>query len=192
MTKHQVIIVTDGDRKARKTVEWAARQIGGRCISMSAGNPTPIDGKKIVELVKQTPHGPVLIMVDDKGYRQAGPGEEALEAIVRHPDIEVLGVLAVASNTHYTQGIRVDFSVNKFGELVEGPVDKLGLQELPDHKYLEGDTVDILNKIDVPIVIGIGDIGKMDKADDLGKGSPITLMAIKEIMKQSGYNTNLE
>lgn len=192
MSKYQVIIVTDGDRKARKTIEWAARQIGGRCISMSAGNPTPIDGKSIVELIKKTPHGPVLIMVDDKGYREKGVGEEALETVVRHPDIEVLGVLAVASNTDYTQGIKVDFSVNRFGELIDGPVDKLGIQELPGHKYLEGDTVDILNQIEVPVVIGIGDIGKMDKADDLGKGSPITLMAIKEILKRSGYNTNLE
>lgn len=186
MAKRKVIIVTDGDRKALKTIEWATHQIGGRCISMSAGNPTPIDGNHIVKLIKTTPHDPVVVMVDDKGCRDFGVGEQALVEIARHPDIEVLGILAVASNTDCTQGIKVDASINRFGELVAGPVDKLGHQELPGHKYLEGDTVDIINQLEVPIVIGIGDIGKMEKADDLKYGSPITLMALKEILKRNG------
>ena len=186
MSKRRVIIVTDGDRKALKTMEWTARQIGGRCISMSAGNPTPIKGGHIVKLIMETPYDPVIVMVDDKGYSGYGKGEEALEAIVGNPEIEILGVIAVASNTDYTEGIRVDVSINRYGEMVDGPVDKLGKQELPSHKYLEGDTVDILNRLNVPVVIGLGDIGKMEKADDLSKGSPITLLAVKEILRRNG------
>jgi stage V sporulation protein AE len=46
--------------------------------------------------------------------------------------------------------------------------------------------VDVLNDIDVPFIVGIGDIGKMDKADDIGRGCPITRKAIEEILIRSG------
>lgn len=46
--KRRVILVTDGDGIAKKAVETAALRIGGRCISKSAGNPTPLSGKKII------------------------------------------------------------------------------------------------------------------------------------------------
>ena len=187
MARRKVIIVTDGDRKACKTLEWAARQIGGRCISLSAGNPTPLSGESIVDQVKKTPYDPVIVMVDDKGCSGYGRGEQALEAIVRHPEVEVLGVLAVASNTDCTEGIHPDICIDRWGNMSDGPVDKMGQREMPGHLYLEGDTVDILNSLDIPVVIGIGDIGKMEQADDLGKGSPITLAALQEILQRSGY-----
>lgn len=187
MTKRKVIIVTDGDRRARRTIEWATHQIGGRCISMSAGNPTPIDGNQIVDLIKQTPHDPVVVMVDDRGVSDFGVGERALEVVAKHPDIDVLGVLAVASNTECLEGIHVDASIDKYGKFVDLPVDKSGKREVPGNIILEGDTVDIINHLNIPIIIGIGDIGKMDGADDILYGSPITLKALKEILKRSGF-----
>lgn len=39
-TKRKVILVTDGDVYAAKTIEYAASKVGGRCISQSKGNPS--------------------------------------------------------------------------------------------------------------------------------------------------------
>ena len=50
--KRKVILITDGDEYAKRTVELIAREIGGRCISLSQGNPTTLKGKEIVELIK--------------------------------------------------------------------------------------------------------------------------------------------
>lgn len=36
-TKRKVILVTDGDVYAAKTIEYAASKVGGRCISQSKG-----------------------------------------------------------------------------------------------------------------------------------------------------------
>lgn len=36
----KVILITDGDEYARKSLEAAAREIGGTCLSLSHGNPT--------------------------------------------------------------------------------------------------------------------------------------------------------
>ena len=35
-------------------------------------------------------------------------------------------------------------------------------------EYLQGDTVDVLNKLNIPIIVGVGDIGKQDGADSNG------------------------
>lgn len=183
--RKQVILVTDGDRVAQKTIERAAANIGCRCISLSAGNPTLLSGEQIISLIKMAQNDPVLVMVDDRGLCGCGKGEHVLAQIVRHPDIEVLGVLAVASNAEHTAGIQVDCSITKDGRVIDGPVDKLGNPEDPGHQYLEGDTVDILNQLDVPVIIGIGDIGKMDGADDYRQGAAITTKAIREILKRS-------
>lgn len=188
--KRNVIIVTDGDRVAKKAVEQAARNIGARCISSSAGNPTRLTGEEIVSRVTCSPHDPVVVMLDDRGKQGTGKGERALEYIIRHPGINVLGVLAVASNTLYTNGATVDGSITREGRLVPGPVDKLGHQEPRTDRYLEGDTVEILDSLNVPVVIGIGDIGKMDGADDPLAGSPLTTKAFKEILNRSGFGEN--
>jgi len=45
MNKRKVIIVTDGDIAAKAAVEIAALNIGGECISYSAGNPTVLTGQ---------------------------------------------------------------------------------------------------------------------------------------------------
>lgn len=187
--KVQVILVTDGDRVAQKAVEQIGREIGLRCISASAGNPTPISGAEIVELLGQVPYGPVLVMFDDRGRRDKYKGEQALEYVANHPDVEVLGAVAVASNTKGCQGIEVDACVACNGKIIDAPVDKLGETEDCHHSeptVVQGDTVDVLNEVDVPIIIGVGDIGKMDKKDDIRKGAPITKRAIMEILERSG------
>lgn len=182
-TKRRVILVTDGDGIARKAVETAALRIGGRCISKSAGNPTPMSGRSIVELIKQTPYDPVVVMVDDRGHTGMGKGEKAIRDIVQSPDVEILGVIAVASNTEGVNGARIDFSVTKDGNIIENTVDKCG-NKVEGNK-INGDTVDILESVEVPIIVGVGDPGKMDGRDCCAKGAPIITKAMKEIIERS-------
>ncbi|MGE5630990.1 MAG: stage V sporulation protein AE [Caulobacteraceae bacterium] len=182
--KRKVILVTDGDRIAKKAVEKAAEAIGGRCISRSAGNPTPIKGSGLIELIKQAKYDPVVVMVDDKGHTGTGKGEAAIMEISKSPEVDIIGVIAVASNTIGVNGARIDFSVTKEGNIVESTVDKYGNKA--DGNVISGDTVDILESIDAPVIIGIGDPGKMDGKDCIDKGAPILTKAMKEIIKRSG------
>lgn len=184
--KRRIIIVTDGDSFARRAVEKATTNIGGRCISRSAGNPTPIQGNEIVNLIKTAKHDPVVVMVDDKGHNATGKGEEALFQIVNHPDIEVLGVVAVAANTQYVNGVDVDFSITSDGQLVNGAVNKKGVRTKENTLY--GDTVDIIQDCNVPIIVGIGDIGKMEGKDDCEIGAPIITKALEEVIRRSGVD----
>ncbi len=182
----RVILVTDGDGIARKAVETAALRIGGRCISRSAGNPTPRSGKNILELIKQTPYDPVVVMVDDKGNTGTGNGEMVMKEIAESKDVEVLGVIAVASNTEGVKGTSVDFSITRDGSIIYDTVDKYGKKA--DGKKINGDTVDILDSIKVPLIIGVGDPGKMNGRDCCDKGAPILTKAMKEIMARSSKN----
>lgn len=184
--KVRVILVTDGDRVAQRAVENIGESLGLRCISASGGNPTPITGEEIVSLVKTVPYDPVLVMFDDRGRNDKGKGETALEYVASHPDIEVLGAVAVASNTTGIDGVQADACVSCDGQIVAVSVDKYGGVKNGCKTVVTGDTVDVLNDVDVPIIIGVGDIGKMDKADDIRKGAPITRKAIEEILKRSG------
>lgn len=186
--KIRVILITDGDRVAQHVVEDIAKTLDLRCISASAGNPTPISGDEIVSLLKQVHHDPVLVMFDDKGSRHKGGGEVAMEYVASHPDIEVLGAVAVASNTTGITGIAVDECITYKGDIVNHSVDKCGdfKGRNDDTPIITGDTVDVLNEVDIPFIVGIGDIGKMDKADDIRRGAPITRKAIEEILKRSG------
>ncbi|KAB2951725.1 stage V sporulation protein AE [Heliorestis acidaminivorans] len=181
----KVIVVTDGDKRAREAVEIATKEIGGRCISQSAGNPTPLDGETLAELILSSRHDPVVVMVDDKGHVGSGKGERALQYLVQHPQIKVIGALAVASKTPDVAGIHVDESIDNQGHIVRGPVDKDGNVEASNHRYLEGDTVESLNKLAIPFIVGIGDLGKMKGADRLELGAPITTKALKEILRQA-------
>lgn len=184
----RIIIVTDGDRCAQHAVENIAAELGLRCISASGGNPTPISGREIVELIKTVPHDPVMVMFDDRGRRDKGKGETALEYVASHPDIEVLGAVAVASNTTGIRGVAADACVSGDGQVVTNAVDKYGQEKASgsDQAVVNGDTVDVLNEVDIPVIIGVGDIGKMDKADDIRRGAPVTRKAIEEILKRSG------
>jgi stage V sporulation protein AE len=184
--KRKVILVTDGDMIARKAVETAATNIGARCISRSAGNPTPLTGDELVNLVKQAKHDPVVVMADDRGHTGQGKGEQAISIIANCPDIEVIGVVAVASNTEGVNGVKVDVAISKNGNIVEKTVDKCG--NIKEGHILYGDTVDILSIVDTKVVIGIGDPGKMEGKDRCEIGAPIITKAMEEIIKRSGYS----
>lgn len=184
----RVILITDGDRCAQHAIENIASELGLRCISASGGNPTPISGEEIVDLLKTVPYDPVLVMFDDRGRRDKAQGETAMEYVANHPDVEVLGAVAVASNTTGIQGVEADASISRQGEVVDAGVNKYGQV---DHKHhgkavISGDTVDVLNDVEVPVIIGVGDIGKMEKADDISRGAPVTRRAIEEVLKRSG------
>jgi len=183
--KRKVILVTDGDHVAQKVVETVAKAVGGRCISLSAGNPTPLSGSQIVDLIKMAANDPVLVMFDDNGNYGRGEGEQAIEYVVKHPDIQVLGAIAVASNTRWVRGTTVHYSIDNQGRIVEEAVDKDGYSKKELENQIYGDTVDILNSLQVPNVIGIGDIGKMEGRDNIRYGCPVTLKAVKWILERS-------
>ena len=52
----------------------------------------------------QTPYDPVFVMFDDSGFIGEGSGEKALKYVATHKQIDVLGILAVASNTPLGMG----------------------------------------------------------------------------------------
>lgn len=190
LPKRKVILITDGDRVAQATVEEVARQVGGRCISSSAGNPTPLSGEEIVELIRSAKHDPVLVMFDDCGWNQKGLGERALEYVANHPDIEVLGVIAVASNSRYVSGASVDVALDQDGNIVHHRVDKDGHELLREPLHIYGDTVDVLNQIEVPMIVGIGDIGKMEEHDRAEWGAPVTTKAVEMILKHARWESD--
>ncbi|WP_227935111.1 stage V sporulation protein AE [Alkalihalobacillus deserti] len=187
MERRKVILVTDGDEHARKVIELAAEEVGGRCISYSWGNPTPISGEEIVSLILQTPYDPVLVMFDDCGQHEGGLGEKAMQYVALHPQIDVLGAIAVASSTHSREWTHVDVSIDRYGNLTEFGVDKEGLPDLEIGR-INGDTVYILDELTIPVVVGVGDIGKMAGFDSIKKGAPITKQAVEIILKRSGYH----
>lgn len=185
--KRKVILVTDGDLVAKAAVETAARNIGARCISSSAGNPTEKTGREIINLIRETPHDPVVVMVDDRGKVGEGKGEAVMREIAATPDIDVLGVVAVASNSEGEYGVKVNYSITNNGEIVPYSVDKEGVET--KSKILLGDTVGVINTLDIPLVIGIGDPGKMNFMDDVQMGAPITTKAFVEILKNQDIMT---
>ncbi|BAB05261.1 stage V sporulation protein AE [Halalkalibacterium halodurans] len=187
MSRRKVILITDGDESALKAIEHVARELGGRCISQSWGNPSHLTGEEIVKLILKTPYDPVLVMFDDCGFRLEGPGEAAMRHVANDPAIDVLGVIAVASSSHYHEWTKVDVSIDRFGELTEYGVDKYGVADLEIGR-MNGDTVYILDELDLPIVVGIGDIGKMGGADAVEIGAPITRRAVEYILERSGYH----
>ncbi|MBM7646239.1 stage V sporulation protein AE [Scopulibacillus daqui] len=187
--KRHVILITDGDKYAREAVEHTAKRLGCRCISQTEGNPTQLSGQEIVDLIQQTPYDPVLVMFDDCGFKGKGPGEAALEYVATHPSIEVLGAIAVASHSSYREWSKVDVSIDQFGELTEYGVDKEGLRDLEIGR-ISGDTVYVLDYLDIPVIVGIGDIGKMRGLDKVENGSPITTKAVEVILERSGYHRN--
>lgn len=188
--KRDIVIITDGDDVAKKAIEEVAKNVGGRCISRSAGNPTPLSGSQIIEEIKKAKYDPVLVMFDDNGNGEQGDGETALEFVANHSAVNVLGIVAVASNTPMVDGVDVDLSVNLNGETVNHAVDKDGHPQVNQPPHIFGDTVDVLQRIDAPLVVGIGDIGKMHGRDHYIHGAPITTKAVEIILERSGYGGN--
>lgn len=184
MKKRKVIIVTDGDMAAKQAVETAAYNIGARCISSSAGNPTALSGEEIISRIKEAPYDPVVVMVDDKGAVGKGRGETVMEKIMDCGDLEVLGVIAVSSNGKDCSGLKADCSVTREGKVVYSAVDKHGVDIKTDK--ICGDTLSILKSRRDIFVIGIGDPGKMYYSDDILKGAPVTTKAMKVILDRKG------
>jgi stage V sporulation protein AE len=189
MKKRRVILVTDGDEFAWRTIKYISDQIGGRCICQSHGNPTRLTGEELVKLILQTPYDPVFVMFDDSGAIGEGTGEQALKYVATHEQIEVLGVIAVASKTKQHEWTTVDVCIDRDGVLTEYGVDKKGVRELEIGR-INGDTVYCLDQLDIPVIVGIGDIGKMDYRDHINSGSPITRKAVEIILERSGYYGN--
>jgi len=184
--KRKIVVITDGDKVAGKVVERVAGNVGGRAISLSGGNPTRVSGREIAAAVKATPYDPVLVMIDDCGARGKGEGEKALEELARDPEIDILGAVAVASNTSRVEGVPVKVSVTRDGKVVEAPVDKDG-HPLPGTGRITGDTVDILNRLQIPVIVGLGDLGKMEEADLVENGARVTTIAVREVLTRSGF-----
>ena len=181
MERRKVIIVTDGDEVARHAVETATTNIGGRCISLSAGNPTQLTGSEIVEQVMKAVHDPIVVMFDDNGNKNEGRGEKALRSLSSYPQVNIIGAVAVASGTKTQSGLKVDFSIDRNGKKVLFGVNKLGFQTSDNQVF--GDTTTILKELDIPVIVGLGDPGKMDGLDNPLKGAPITTKALSEVIK---------
>jgi stage V sporulation protein AE len=182
--KKRVILFTDGDHYALKAVEHVAKEIGGRCITMSAGNPTLLSGIEIVKLIHKAPHDPIFVLFDDAGFKGEGRGESAMRYVATHPSIDVLGAVAVASRMSSAEWTNVDVSIDRFGNLTEHGVDKSGLPDLEIGR-IDGDTVSVLDELPLPIVIGIGDLGKMAGQDSVEVGAPITKKAVEVLLERS-------
>lgn len=198
MKVRRVILVTDGDQYAAKAVQHVAKEIGGRCITQSKGNPTHLTGEQLVQLILKAPHDPVFVLFDDCGLQGEGPGEAALKYVATHEQIIVLGAIAVASNSH-KEWTKIDISIDRYGELTPYGVDKYGVPDIEEGR-VSGDTVYCLDQLQIPIVVGIGDIGKMNRKDGIEHGAPITMQAAQLILERSGFygtkkstrsNTNL-
>jgi stage V sporulation protein AE len=186
MAIRKAILVTDGDKMAKKAVEKAAANIGARVISMSAGNPTRLSGEELIKLIMQAEHDPVIVMVDDKGQEGMGIGEKALASIIDCDNIDVIGVAAVSSNGKECSKANVTFSVTNEGKVIDKGVDKNGY--VRQNSKACGDTVSILGKYRDLLIVGIGDPGKMDYRDEIRQGAPITTKAFQEIMNRSVLN----
>ncbi|PSR22849.1 MAG: stage V sporulation protein AE [Sulfobacillus acidophilus] len=179
--KKRVIIVTDGDETAYHALSLACKELHCHPLAASAGNPTPLNGPELLEAVRRAPADPVVVMVDDRGDADRGRGEQALTELTGSPEIEVLGVVAVAANTRPVDGVAVDRSVDQHGDLVRHAVNKKGRGIASD--VLKGDTVDVLADYAGPIV-GLGDPGKMQGHDAIKNGVPATRRAIEEILRR--------
>jgi stage V sporulation protein AE len=181
----QVILITDGDKYAQEAIEEAGRALGCETISRSAGNPTPLTGPEIVEEIMKSSKDPVLVMFDDCGFSGIGQGEEALQYVAKHPNIIPLGAIAVASNSYSQEWTHVDLSIDRYGNLTPYGVDKEGLPDI-EYRRIVGDTVYSLDQLDLPLIVGLGDIGKLHGVDEAKNGAPITKQAIELILERSG------
>ncbi len=178
----RVVIVTDGDCKALDAVERAASNIGARCISLT-GCRNQEDARwtpeEVEELILSTPRDPVVLMVDDEGRQGEGWGEQILRQISESEHLKVVGVIAVASDMEQGTPVNVDVAVTADGEVIRAAVDKRGARDHLNRTELRGDTVENLEALEIPLVIGLGDPGKMNFADDAKAGAPITTKALE-------------
>lgn len=181
----RVILITDGDAYAKRTIDYLASKIGGTSLSYLADNPMTVEAKTMVDAIHAAEAEPVYVLLDDGGVPGVGSGEILLQTIADDPDINVIGALAVAAHTQNREWSRVSFSIDQDGELQPFGVDKEGVitEEIG---RINGDTVYLLDQLDLPLVVAIGDIGKMHGKDAIEIGSPITEQALRIILEREG------
>ncbi len=184
MYKRKIMIVTDGDQIAKQALEKAAEQIGVHSISLSAGNPGTFGGPELVELVRKTTNNPVIVMFDDCGDEERGIGEQSLKYVATHPEIDVIGAIAVASNCKKCKGTPVHVAIDQNGQIISAPVDKSGHIIYGQPLRIFGDTLEVLNELSIPFVVGIGDLGKMQHRDEAKIGAPVTTKALQLILSR--------
>jgi len=189
----RVVIVTDGDCTALESVERACDNLGARCISITGcrnTKDTHWTPKEVEELVLSSPRDPVVVLVDDEGFQGEGGGERIIRHLVGSDRIKVVGVVAVASNLQEGVGATVHASITADGNIVDQPVNKDG--DVDDSNgEIKGDTVEVLNELNIPLVVGLGDPGKMNMADDAKQGAPLTTKAIKWLLDRDREMANI-
>ncbi len=175
-------MVTDGDVYAQEAIIQACKNLGLYPVLSSGGNPTPLPGERLAYEIKEAPYDPVVVMLDDRGEVGEGRGERALEYLLLDKSLEVLGVIAVASNTEQVRGVKVTESVDRYGQVINRPVDKYGEPEPIGHHLLKGDTTEILARFPDVKVVGVGDLGKMKGNDNPAHGAEVTTRCLKELL----------
>lgn len=183
--KKRVILVTDGDEYAQEAIIQACKNEGLYPLLSSGGNPTPLTGEQLAWEIQQAPYDPVVVMLDDRGEVGEGRGERALEYLLLDQSLDILGAVAVASNTGQARGVEVDESIDRYGHVIEQPVDKYGEPEPAGHHFLKGDTSEILARFPEVKVIGAGDLGKMKGQDNPAHGAMITTRCLKELLGET-------
>ncbi|MDC3415426.1 stage V sporulation protein AE [Aquibacillus salsiterrae] len=181
----KVIIITDGDEYARKTIDYLANQLGGTSLSELTNNPSKVPPEKVLQAVHEAKQEPVYVLIDDAGVQGVGFGEKILSSLAEDPKIEIIGAIAVAAHTKNMEWCRFTFAIDNEGNQIPYGVDKKGIP-IPEVGRINGDTIYLLDQLDLPLVIAIGDIGKMDGKDDIKKGSPVTRKALEIIFERGG------
>ncbi|WP_233254201.1 stage V sporulation protein AE [Salipaludibacillus keqinensis] len=183
--KKKVIFVTDGDETAAHAVKAASETLGCYFLTLSQGNPSPVDAKGLIKKIKEATLEPVVLLFDDAGCPGIGQGEQKMTEVAKSPEIFLIGVVAVAAHSYVNDWTKVHLCVDRQGKLTEYGVDKEGFEEVETGR-IRGDTVDCLDINEIPIIIGIGDVGKMGGYDALEKGAPVTKKALTVILERSG------
>ncbi|WP_053219337.1 stage V sporulation protein AE [Virgibacillus senegalensis] len=181
----KVIIITDGDEYAKKTIDYLSREIGGTCLSYLSDNPTHVTENQVTEAIMAAEEEPVYVLIDDGGAPGPGAGEKILLALAANEKVQIIGAIAVASHTKNAEWTRFTLAIDQDGELTSYGISKEGIP-IPEIGRINGDTIYALDQVDIPVVVAIGDIGKMQGKDDVKVGSPITRKAIEIILERGG------
>lgn len=181
----KVIYVTDGDGAAVKAVAAATKKLGMHCLMLSGGNPTSHSYEELRTQIHESPAAVTVILFDDAGAAYEGKGEAMMVRLTQDDDVEVIGALAVASAERSGDWTHVHVSVDRYRNLEARGVDKEGFVDIENHR-VHGDTVYTLDRLNIPLIVGIGDLGKMGGRDDVRKGSPVTQTALQLILERSG------
>ncbi|MFB1050446.1 stage V sporulation protein AE [Paraliobacillus sp. JSM ZJ581] len=189
MKRKEIIIITDGDHYAREAIKYVSKQLGGTALITLADNPSKITPSEMIHAIKQASTKLVYVLIDDAGFSGVGAGEIILQALANDQSIVIIGAVAVAAHTKNKEWTRINFSIDRDGNVINDGVNKAGIPTY-ERGRINGDTVYLLDQLAIPTIVGVGDIGKMDGHDDVSKGCPITTKAIELILerRQQGHD----